>query len=216
MVSINGLRQIVKGMHAVFPQGALAVKLHSSEQKLIRDPLVDKFIKETAKGLGVQFTNKSKNEIGSLKIFEVLNGLFASKKAGLKLPKIVEFKKMQQHGTHLWLNPKKINLNPKSNEMLSNTIHEVTHKNDLGGRLTSVIPLLSILLKLPGVITTVSKYSTIEKTFGHNYAAINREEFIACTAEKLIAEKKSWSDLDPKIKKLYDMFKGPKLKLDRG
>lgn len=45
------------------------------------------------------------------------------------------------------------------------------------------------------------------------YATKNRSEFVACTATKLISEGKTWSDFNPKIEKLYKMFRGPKLNL---
>lgn len=169
----------------------------------------------------IKFKNKTANDIGDTTMFGVLKGLFKSETTGLKLPKTIEFKNFHHrkdicdNGEIKWHKPGKIYLNPESDDIFRTTIHEITHDNDLWGRLTSVayrIPILQ-LMRLPGSLITNFKANLIEKEIS-NYASFNREEFVACTAAKLISEGEQWSALDPKIKKLYDMFRGPKLNLD--
>lgn len=225
MVSVN-LRSIASNVRAVFPKGVKAAEIVvQSEEKLVRNPVVDKYIKQTASDLGVKLTNTTDKKILTSKMFDTLEGLFISKKAGLKLPKEIKFKNMELDGAyHLWT-PKKIYLNPKienyaahkqanmSTSLSSAAIHEITHANDLGFKLTGTIPFLNIPLRLPGFFATGFNSLKITKNL-NRLASLDREEFIACTAEKLLFESKKWSDFDPKIKKLYDLLKGPNLNLN--
>ena len=248
MISINGLRQIVNDMHAVFPGGIRKNLRIAAESKLTSNPIdcltvkgeiidrmkqtyfpdnfakywqkiqkeeEEKLIKSISSRHGFQFKNQTNEEIDRSNIFEVLKGVLKAEKAGLKMPKNIIFKDMDYFGE---INPRNLDnlyLNPKEfRELATTTVHEITHKNDKFGMFTR-LPVINFIMATPGGIITLLNRSKISKAVTY-YASMNREEFIACTAEKLICENKTWSDLDPKIKKLYDFFNGPRLKLDGG
>lgn len=172
-----------------------------------------KLINKVMKELNITFINKTNQDITESQMLDTLSGLVKAKNAGFKLPKVIKFKNLKKTwGEFVPQQPNIIYLNPNSPSISSSSIHEAAHKNDLGARITRTIPILSIPLKLPGLITARCNRAVISKELG-NHAYLDREEFIACTAQKLIVEDKQWSDLDPKIKKLYDFLMGPKLNL---
>ena len=175
--------------------------------------LINKLKKEL--NINVEFINKTKTNPCPSQMIEVWAGLIKSKKTGFKLPKVVEFEYLHKRGRAAEFNiltPKKLYLDPLYGTNSTYTMHEIAHKNDLGCRIIN-FPI-ALLLKIPGDIVIRRNRSKIVAELGE-YAGTNRDEFIAETAQKLIHENKQWSDLDPKIKKLYNLFMGPKLNLKK-
>lgn len=173
----------------------------------------NKLINSIVRQLNVKVVNNTNQDIQNQSVLGALKGLVMAKGKGLNLPKNIIFKKIETSGHFCIIKPRNIYLNPELNpiEIANTSIHETTHKNDILGMLTR-IPVLSFITGTPGYIITKLNRTNITKSLG-DYACTDREEFLACTAEKLIGENKTWSDLDPKIQKLYKFFRGPKLKL---
>jgi hypothetical protein len=171
-------------------------------------------IKNTLTKLGVEIKNKTINEIEPNKTFEILQGLNISKKVGFKLPKTVvveDLRTMNCSGYFILLQPKKIHIDPNKDKLCATTIHETAHKNDIAGHIVNTIPAINAFSLIADTFIQLFNKNLITKEV-RNYAATNRDEFIACTVEKLLSEQKTWTDLDPKIKKLYNLFLGPKFK----
>ena len=174
-----------------------------------------KFTSRTLKKIGIELKNETYEIIKPEITFNILQGLLTSKKAGFKLPKTVVLEDMTERMTGYWqaINAKKIFINPKGDDLCVSTIHETAHKNDIASRVVNRILFAGILAAIPNKLIPLLNKNLIQKEIC-NYAAKNRREFIACTVEKLLSEQKTWADLDPKIKKLYDIFLGPKIKLN--
>jgi len=180
-------------------------KIYYKEQNMI--------IKKTIRNFGVEIKNETNYKIDEYATFNILQGLTVSKKAGLKLPKNVILETMEDcAGYFKPLKPKNIYIDPSESKLCSTVIHETTHKKDKFPRIISFVPIFGGLQIFGnGLILRLNK--KLIKNEICEYATTNRNEFVACTAEKLLGEGKQWTDFDPKIKKLYDMFMGPKLKL---
>lgn len=177
----------------------------------IWDNELDMLINRTSKKLGVKIKNLTNDKTSSQVKFNILQGLLVSKKAGLKLPQIIKLKYLKKHGGGFRpIYPNTILLDPRCDAVSSITIHEIAHKNDFENLL--YYSLVKISLATAGKLILKANKKIIERELCEN-AHKNRCEFIASTVQKLLYEKKSWSDFDPKIKKLYDFFEGPKLKL---
>jgi hypothetical protein len=206
----NAVRAKVMKADRYLREAEYKLRVHLSH---IFEKETNTLVKNTLKKLGIRIENKTINEIEPTKTFQILQGLNISKKAGFKLPKTVVVEDLQNKcGGYFKLSePKKIHVNLNQNELCATTIHETAHKNDLAEHIVRYIPVLDALSLISSKLIPSFNKNLITKEV-RDYAAINRNEFIACTAEKLLSEQKSWSDLDPKIKKLYKLFLGPKFK----
>jgi len=225
IATLNRMRFAQPGYHGYSKSersfGAISKLIKSNSKNSISDYLSKIYdteqnvlIKKIIKNLGIEFKNETNDKIHPDVIFSILQGLTASKKAGLKLPKNVILEEIEDcRGYFRRFKPKNIYVDPSGMGICSTTIHETVHKNDRAVRIVRCIPVIGTIERIGGKLTTSLNKKIIKQEI-RKYAATNREEFLACTAEKLIAEQKIWSDLDPKIKKLYDMFLGPKLKID--
>lgn len=171
---------------------------------------LNKLMQKSLKENKVRINNMSANELGPEIIYDIWEGLMITKKAGLKLPERVNFKNLMDcDGSFNIFKPKKIYIDSNCRRIRKTTIHETIHKNDF---------IAIILNRFTGItIFTKLLVRTHKKTIGKElceYAYKNRNEFIACSAEKILTDGKSWSALDPKIRRLYKILLGPKLKLD--
>ena len=159
------------------------------------------------KSLGVTFKNTTKQQLTTLKKGDILAGLILSKNAGLKLPEVIEIEDTN-NGHYSLLHPKTIRLDSNYEDLILATVHETLHKNHLSP--------FNFLFKIPDADFSkdlIYKHTRSIASDLRRHAFDNIYEFVACTGEKLIMEEKNWSDLNPIIKKLYNRFKGPKLKL---
>jgi len=173
-------------------------KIYDKEQNML--------INKTIKNFGVEI----KNEIH----YEILQGIAVSKKAGLKLPKNVIVKNLEGHlGLFYDSELKNIYIHPTNDKFCLTVIHETAHKNDMAAFIVNCIPVFNDISDFIGgkLISSFNKKLISQEIC--EYATKNRNEFIACTAHKLLSEGKQWTDLDPKIKRLYKLFLGPKLNL---
>jgi hypothetical protein len=179
-------------------------KVYCKEQNLA--------IKKTLKDIGVHLRNKTGEKIAPERKFNILQGLMVSKKAGMELPKTVILENLTDElGYFLQSRPKIITIDPNRDKLCKTAIHETAHKNDAAANIVSKLPIVNALSLITDKLIPLFNKNLITKEV-RNYAVTDRDEFIACTVEKLLSEQKSWSDLDPKIKKLYNLFLGPKIK----
>lgn len=247
MCKIGELRKIVTEIHSAFPQGlrkacreAAFDSIHNGSTSSIAEkmgnrnlnyPLLEqmqyyfkikkqeteKVINKLIKESGISIQDISVQEINAKKKMQILKGLSVSKTAGLELPEVIEFKKLNKKlnkkhlGEFSLKEPNKISIDSSSQILIdSTTIHELLHKKDLQkNKFRSMFLPCYILDK----IVLLLNYKTICRDVSKD-ALKNRTEFVAYTGEKLLYENKNWNDLHPKMKSLYKFFKGPEIKLN--
>jgi len=243
MCRIGELRKIVTEIHSAFPQGlrkacretafdsinngsvsSIAEKMekHNFDYPLleqiqyyfkIKKQETEKVINKLIKDSGVHIQDISEQEINAKKKMQILKGLSVSKTAGLELPEIIEIKKLNKKllGQFSWKEPNKISIDNSIETFIdSTTIHELLHKKDLQkNKFRSIFLPCYILDKIVLLLNSKAICRDVSKD-----ALKNRMEFVAYTGEKLIYENKNWNDLHPKIKSLYNYFKGPDINLN--
>lgn len=186
-------------------------RIPSNEYSDVYNEEQGNFVDEQLKSLGIRIANRTQSAISNNILFEILNGIMNTLKHFPKSPTIVEFKDLgfNSKGRKIFglYDPEKsmtifIDSHIKDQQVLPVVVHEITHENDPSLFNESILD--NILL--------IFHSSKIKKEI-RSYALTDRSEFVACTAEKLVSEGKTWNDLDPKIYKLYKHFNGPKLDL---
>jgi len=166
------------------------------------------------KNLGISIKNEEKSELSPFVLFDTLIGLLAAQKSGLDLPEIINFKNtwpLKCGGYFRRTEPNEITICNNWINSKEEAIHETVHKNDVKQIIKRQNE--SILTKLKYQFILIRNRKLIKKELTKS-ALKNVEEFVAYTGSTIIARKKSWSDFNPKIKKLYDFFKGPKIKIN--
>jgi len=162
---------------------------------------------KTLKQMNVIVCNKTDNKLENNTKISLLQGLATAKSSGLKLPNTIsielnpnkningEYKEDFPHTIFLYTNK-------NNNALGKTTIHEIVHMNDKHNWFYNLISL---------IITKLLYKNLIAKEI-REYATSDRDEFIACTAAKILSEGKNWSDLHPLIQKLYKFMGGPEIK----
>ncbi len=173
----------------------------------------DKYSNEVAeklfKKLRIKFKYRFEGNPTIQQKIDILSGLFISKKAGLKLPKIIQLD--TTNNSHFEaVHPKTIRLGLGQKNLSNVIVHETIHKNHLS--------LFNFLFRFrerffneDSQLISQSKSKIGNELRAHAYDDFT--EFVACTGEKLLCENKKWDDLNPIIKEVYKYFKGPKLRL---
>lgn len=191
----------IRGQHII--ANNLVASMPDHFEYSVSNDDVDAKIKE----LGVIFKNPTKQQLTLSKKSDTLYGLTLSKNAGLKLPEVIEIEDTNNGHFSFW-HPKTIYFDSNYEDLVLATVHETLHKNHLS--------LVNFFWRIPDIDCAQQLINKYKKSIGselRDHAFDNMYEFVACAGEKLIIEHKNWSDLNPVIKKLYDCFKGPALKL---
>lgn len=169
----------------------------SKEEQLI-------FFKKTMQELGIKIEKEKGETISLEKLYQVFQGLLISKKFFRKIPNEIILENLEDcSGYFQRIHPERIHIDPSNSEVFSTTIHETAHKND-----TNILWFIGDLIA-PQIIKR--NRNLIKNEIGSS-ACTDRDEFIAETAEYLISHGKTWDDVDPKIKRLYKILLGPKLR----
>ena len=216
---------LTRGGNAVTPQWELQnTEIRMSLSNMMRsiqqpeDP--KQFIAKKSKELGIRVINGSKtmeaeNPEGVARAkCTVINAITRLKECLPIEPKeiLLEENMLNNGGPQIMgefkaAYPNMIYVNPtmEAPKLYSRTIHELIHQHDRAN------PIVDLARSIYGKIKIARNKKVISSEIDR-YATINRSEFVARTAEKLVTENKTLQDLHPKVAELFKLLAGSRFK----